>query len=135
MSDKPWRTRLRLRWGKLRDGWDRWGRDFWVFIVTVILLVVGFQTYATVDELAETRRQAVLDSCRYDFEQDDVLRAILNASLALQRDRPREPGRPSYRESVKLSERLMGPLGGLRQTEEEKAARCGERVVRGSPTP
>lgn len=117
--------------------WGRWGRDFWLLLVTALVVWTAFDVRQVADDLVTTRATAVSDACTADTTQADVMRAILEASLAQRRQRERE-GRPApdgltVREAEQLADALLKPLGGLRPTPHEKRQLCASRVRRGTP--
>lgn len=90
------------------------------------------QNRVIIKAIDSARSTAILDACRADVAQDDVLRAIIHASLQLRLKR--DGAGPSYRDARDLSRELMAPLGGLRPLrQKEITRRCQERLKRGSP--
>lgn len=90
------------------------------------------QNRVIIKAIDDARATAILDACHADIAQDDVLRAIIHASLKLRRQR--DGVGPSYHDAVRLSRELMAPLGGLRPLrQKEITSRCQERLRRGSP--
>lgn len=123
----------RVKPGTKRDRrWlrDNWYRDVWLFIVTVIVLGAALKTADLAGDFAQGRKDNVIELCRNNQAQDDVLRTILNTSLEQQRVNPRTDAPLSYEESVALAEQLMAPLGGLRLTDVERRDRCQRQVDR-----
>lgn len=79
----------------------------------------------------QSREVAILDACKADVAQDNVLRAILRASIRIRLQRQDTQGASEAR---RLSIKLMRPLGGLQTIGTKKTlARCERRVRRGSP--
>lgn len=89
------------------------------------------------ETLAASRAQVIAEFCLTDVQQDDVLRAILLASIRQREITERRGGTSrdnlSVEEARALSDRLMRPLGGLEPTEKQKRDRCAKRVERATP--
>lgn len=148
-----WYPQFRLRLLLISNGWERWGRDLTTFVAILLVFVAVVRSQQAVNrattaskatrqvvaDLATTRRTAVSDSCAVDTQQDDVIRAVLNATIQTRRLREKRgalgPDEMTTRELRKQIDRLMMPLGGLRQTPQEKATRCAIRIARGTPPP
>lgn len=136
---------LEAHWNRaIRDLNAYYRRLVWAMILFALTLTavtaIGWLLLHKQDgEIALTRQIALRDACRVDTVQEDVMRAIINASLGQRRRLEREGVTPAdgrtYEEARESAERLMAPLGGLVQTPEEKAERCKERVQRGTPPP
>lgn len=116
-----------------------------IVIVSVSLAVIGGLLLARKQSnvadsqkaIVVTRATAVADSCLTDIQQDDVVRAILLASIKQRQARedsgkPTEDG-PSADELRATWGDLMRPLGGLTPTKAELRERCAVRVDRATP--
>lgn len=120
-------------------------RDIWNLLITgiatyaaIVAVNTSDDTNQLIQDLADTRARAVLDGCQNDQAQDNVVRAILSASLE-QRTRLEAQGldqdgpNVGPRERRMLVEELMAPLGGLDITEKQLKLQCAERLLRGTP--
>lgn len=127
----------RDRLTKIQLGYERWARrTFWAlavigatFVVTVSALVYLIRENANTSErITSGRAVAVMGACRNDQAQDNVLRALILASLREQERRGASKG-----EQVRgrqLSEQLLAPLGGLEPSQKQLDAQCMLRLAR-----
>lgn len=127
LSFREGRRRLRRRWyapGRTQTlrywlalgGW----RDVMMFVVTGLVAVALVAEERIQGDVRETRRTAVQFSCDHDRAQDDVLRALIVASLS------DEHGQEYVRQH-ELAEQLLAPLGGIELTSEEAKVLCDRR--------
>jgi hypothetical protein len=145
--------RVKWWWGP-----GRGYRDIWLIIITVIVVIAAIQSRdASTEaesasstarstaqsakgiseqnreilvEIQESRETGLRINCRNNTAQDDVLRAVLLASIQARRDRGVNGDRLTADEAERLATTLMEPLGGLTPTEKQKQERCERQVER-----
>lgn len=116
--------RLWLAYG----GW----RDLWLIFISIMVWIAVSNADDAVNQVQEGRRTAIVDQCRGDQAQDDVLRALINSSLKQRREEfpHRDQSGRTDAQRTMLAEELMMPLGGLELTTEEAKRACEVRLER-----
>lgn len=123
-------SKLSTLWGRFRahTAWidsQRLGK-FWLLALS---LAVGYTlVFALPDylgRLQSSRIQSSLSNCTLNVAQDDVLRAIINASLAEQAKKyPHlDPFGHTIKDRQNLTDKLMAPLGGTSLSAESRVIR------------
>lgn len=102
-------------------------RDFWLLVISGLCLLATIKASDAVHDVQVGRHDAIVQSCRNDQAQDNVLRALVTAGL--EQDREQHPhDAVRLKVATAFAERLLKPLGGLVLTPAESQALCAHRI-------